>query len=532
MLPHALILYACVFLAAVPLDAATHSAETSATAPPSSAPPAATARRPAASGSNVDSYEDALRDALARRPGGLTANDVAGQAVLSSPAMAVKRAELVATAANLDRTMARYVPNLTTQFSYTRNSEVDINLGGDGAMVGALNEGPVGIGPCPDNSGANCVLDSQGVPLIAAGFAPIEVPLNNYSLQASLSVPFSEYALRLMPAKHGSASEMRATQMRHDAEATNVELNARLAYYDWLRALAQLSVSERTVASTGARLADGRAGLSAGILTQTDVLRLEELLASAEVARIQGQSFERLARRNLGIIMDREEIAFTVGEDLFAPVPTLDSWGPVGALVREGHHARLEIRVLTESADALHWGIKAARADLYPKLSGFADYTYANPNQRFFPATEEWNQSWYAGLSLSWQLGQFLDAKLFTKKIHADERVLRSQVIAMRRAITLEVHMAWEELSRAHTALSLNQRTARLTQAVWNQQVALYRAGESTTTDVVGAELARVNATLREVNDRIDLRVAQAKLERAAGRLRPMAPEASTGPAR
>ena len=471
---------------------------------------------------SVTVYEDDVASALAPRPGGLTSTQVASRASVTSPAIIIKRAELRATAADLDRTMVRYVPSLNTTASYTRNNQVDINLGGSGASVGALNEGPIGLGPCPDGSGNQCPVDSQGMPLAAVGFAPIQIPLNSYSLQASLSVPFSEYALRLLPAKRGSEREIEAATLRRDAEMLRVQLDARLAYYDWLRAIAQLSVAERTIASANARLADGQAGFAAGTLTSTDVLRLEELVSSAEVTRLRAESFERLARQNLGVIMGETNIAFQVGENVFEPVPALPSWGTREDIVREAQATRLEVRSMLQSAEALDYGVRALRGDLYPQLSGFADFTYANPNQRYFPATNEWNPSWFVGVSLGWQLGRFLDARLFARKLSADGEVIRARVTELRRAIELEVSAAWEEYTRAEAALLFDQRSATVAQAAYDEQVALYRAGEATTTDIVQAELARINATLREVNDRIDLRVAQAKLERAAGRTKPL----------
>ncbi|TPV94367.1 MAG: hypothetical protein B7733_15635 [Myxococcales bacterium FL481] len=504
-----------------PVGTPTPASASPATAQTSSAPDAQSAD------TGVDEYQDNVLAALAPQMGGLTAAEVARRAAVSAPAMAVKRAELKATAADLDRTMVRYIPSLNLTGSYIRNNKVDIDLGGEGASVGALNEGPIVVGPCPDNPATQCVVDSGGVPVMAAGFAPFDIPVNNYSLQAALSVPFSEYAMRLLPAKRGSESELGAAELRRDAEQVRVQLDAQLAYYDWLRAVAQLAVAERSITSASARLVDGQAGLAAGTLTSTDVLRLEDLVSSAEVSRVRAASFERLARQHLGVIMEEPEIGFKVGEDVFEPVPTLASWGAREDLVHEGQTNRLEIRSMLRSADALDYAVRALRGDLYPQLAGIADVTHANPNQRFFPATNEWNTSWMVGLSLTWQLGRFLDARLLRTNLRAQEDVVQAQVLEMRRAIELEVNAAWEEYTRAQAALVFDQRSATVAQAAYDEQVALYRAGEATTTDILQAELARMNATLREVNDRIDLHVAKAKLDRASGRMQPAHAEAS-----
>ena len=56
----------------------------------------------------------------------------------------------------------------------------------------------------------------------------------------------------------------------------------------------------------------------------------------------------------------------------------------------------------------------------------------------------------------------------------------------------------------------------------YEQQVVLYKAGELTTTDLIAAETDRLNASLRALNANIDLRVANLKLLRAAGRGAPL----------
>ena len=92
----------------------------------------------------------------------------------------------------------------------------------------------------------------------------------------------------------------------------------------------------------------------------------------------------------------------------------------------------------------------------------------------------------------------------------------------MERAVELEVNAAWEERERARATVELTRRSLDAAEAAYDQQVSLYRGGEATTTDVLGSETERINATLQDVNARIDLHVAHAKLERASGRMVPL----------
>ena len=86
----------------------------------------------------------------------------------------------------------------------------------------------------------------------------------------------------------------------------------------------------------------------------------------------------------------------------------------------------------------------------------------------------------------------------------------------------MEVTAAYEERVRALAALRVNAETLRIAEQVYAQQSVLYRAGELTTTDLINAETDRLNASLRDLNAKIDLRVANLKLIRATGRGAPI----------
>ena len=96
----------------------------------------------------------------------------------------------------------------------------------------------------------------------------------------------------------------------------------------------------------------------------------------------------------------------------------------------------------------------------------------------------------------------------------------------MRQAIKMELTAALEERQRAIEAVRLTDKAMQSSESVYAQQVSLYRGGETTTTDVLAAGNQRIMATLRSVNARIDLRVADAKLDRATGRMKPRKVEA------
>ncbi|MGB1700053.1 MAG: TolC family protein, partial [Nannocystaceae bacterium] len=283
-----------------------------------------------------------------------------------------------------------------------------------------------------------------------------------------------------------------------------------------------IAVVEQTLASLRARLADAQIGLRAGVVTPTDVARIEESVQLASLAVLQAESFRDLAARNLQVITGAAEAPKHLGEDVLGEVATLEGSDDLDALVKEAKAQRLEVAALQASDEALTQADRAARAGYFPRLDAFFDAAYANPNQRFFPLDDVWRGNWAVGVSASWQLQTFLQARAQHKTLVASRRRVAASLDGMYRGIELEVAAAYEELRRAKSAIVVNEETLRIAEEVYAQQSVMYSAGELTTTDLIAAETDRLNASLRSLNAKIDLRVARLKLLRASGRMKPM----------
>ncbi len=445
---------------------------------------------------------------------GFTSAKAAESAQESAPSVVLADAEVEVAIAKTRQTLSRYVPNVTVTGSISRKNLTEFNFG-NGASVGALNEGPLTVGMCPTGGGANCILDSQGVPVAAVAAQPFATPQNTYSVDASLSVPFSDYVLALSPARKGAEANERAARLRKEAELQTAGVNARIAYFDWVRAQAQLAIAEASLASSEARVEDATIGLDAGTVTSADALGLQSLAASAKLGVMQAQSFLRLAEQNLRITAQYDG-PLQLGEDLSSEPADMSSLGTLEELIKHGQKHRAESRALRKSEIALKHGVDGANANLYPRLDGFVSVTHANPNQAFFPPSNEWNTSWVVGLNLSWRLDGYLNTKAQVRELKANANVIRAQSSSLNRAIELEVRSAWEEWQRASATTKIAATELAAAEAMHEQRILLFQGGEATSTAVVEAEIQRANATFRKVNASIDKRVALARMHRAA----------------
>lgn len=483
----------------------------------------------------VPEFDDPIVAALQPVPGGLTSEEVARRTVERSPALAAQQAEVAAAEAQLNQTLYQFIPRLEASATYTRLSQAAVNLGGDlgeGFLVGAANAGPLALGPCAPGSMVDCVLDAGGLPVVAVplAFDIPQPPLNAFTLQAQLGVPISDYIARLPTAKKAGKAQIRASEYAHTAELLTTQTNARVAYYDWIRAIASRAALQESLLRTQARLGDAEAAFDAGIASKADVMRLDAAVASLTAATIRAENFQILAEQALALQMGEDEFPrYQIGEDILTPEPELTNVDDLQAMIKEAEQQRYEMKAFAASTESLESAIKTTRAGYYPRLDGFAEATYANPNQRFFPLEPVFNGSWSAGVSLSWVLGDALNSIARVKELKANHRGLDAQRETLRRGLALEVASAYAERESVRAEIEHIERATESATEGYRVAVDLYQVGNATTTDILDAEYERVDATLRNINAKIDLRIANLRLMYATGRLEPIETEVEPG---
>lgn len=453
------------------------------------------------------------REALRPVAGGLTANQVAARTREVSPEAQAKEAGIRAAAARVDKTVVMFLPRVKVSATYRRVSPTETSFG-EGAVV-------VTREPADSLSTLPCTTDGAGVttcplPVAAAQFS-FPTFENHYLLNANIGVPLSDYVFRISNALRATRTYQRAAEIQKQAALVQAASTGRVAYYNWLRAVAAQAVAESALGRSRALLEDTKTSFTLGAATKADVLRVEAMVAGAEQMVTETTSLRALASEQLSTLMDEPARAYQVGEDVLGappPPPPAD----LAALIAEAQGQRLEVKAIGAMVAAQDQGIRAARVGQYPRLDAFGDFTYARPNTTVFPQEDKWKQNWVVGLSLSYTLNDPLDSRATIREIEASQAEVVANRTLLTRGIRLEVTSAHSDALRARAAVDTAQRAAAAAEEGYRVARELYRAGRATTTDLISAESELVQASLREVNALLDVKVADAKLEHALGR--------------
>src|SRR5262249_21991443 len=123
---------------------------------------------------------------LAVTPGGITADAVGARAATTSYSARAAEQTLQSAAARVDQAWSGFLPRLTGTARYTRVSAFPPPSFGPPGLGLVVTPAPAGLVPAD-------------APLVSSGPGALDFPLilDNYLLQANITVPISDYFLRI-----------------------------------------------------------------------------------------------------------------------------------------------------------------------------------------------------------------------------------------------------------------------------------------------------------------------------------------------
>jgi outer membrane protein len=471
-------------------------------APPANAPTAPEPRDPLS--------------ALKAAGGGLTADEVARRAADTSVEARVKGRGAEAADARRDEATAGYWPKLTGTARYTRLSPVPPIAFADPRSSFVVTPSQPGDAMTPRV--INLAGPNPDV-LLAGSLPPFNVPVNQYLLQASVVVPLSDYVFRVSEAIAAATHSARAARVDERAARLKAAAEARIGYYQWIRARGQALVAAQALEQARGHLRDAQQMFAAGVLSKADALRAESQVKSTELLLTRTQNFVALSEEQLRIVMhDPQARPYEIGEDVTAPLPVRAGDADLAHLQDEAFDHRLELRALDETAGSVRELGKVARAAAYPRLDLAGNAIYANPNQRIFPQQAKFDGTWDASVVLTWTPTDIPGARAAERTQASQEAQILAQREALLDGLRLEVTQAFQAQREAEVALDTTLQGLRAAEEGTRARRDLFRNGKATLVEVNDAEGELTRTQLEVINAHIDARIARVRLDHAVGR--------------
>jgi outer membrane protein TolC len=455
------------------------------------------------------------QDLLRVQPGGLTSDQAGARAAQTSWSAKAAQETLRAAAARVDGAWAAFLPRLSTLGSYKRLSNFTppnlfsspFNSVATDARAGVIDPGTLSNNPITGNHLYSAPLNFS---------FPFFV-LDNWLLQATLTVPISDYLLRI-------EQNYSAATHSHDAARWDVvtaragsEANGRIAYYTWLNARGAVIVAVQALNDQRTHLRDARNQFAVGNASKADVLRAETAVASADLALERARNLAELTEKQLHVAMHLPEgDPLVPGENLDTPLAPVQ--GNVRQMTLEAFSARPEIRSADANAAAAHEQSQAFKAGRWPVLSAFADGILGNPNPRYIPPTNDWNATWDVGAQVTWSPNDIVTANANVNDYEARVATIEANRQVTRDNVEVEVTQMLQQVREADFSIESSTRELASAEEAYRVQRELFNNGRGTSTTLTDAESDLTRARLDLLNAKVAARTARVRLEHALGR--------------
>ena len=316
--------------------------------------------------------------------------------------------------------------------------------------------------------------------------------------------------------ERAARAEASAASADVGAAQADLRLEVARAYWALVTARAASDVLEQSLARAQAQVGYVREQLAAGLVPPNEVASAE-----AQESRQRMLLIEARNQRDLS----SAELARLIEADLLQPIEPeaiLELSAPPAPgeqdLVAEARAKRNERQALEQRIDAAeHVQIAAERAQR-PVISLAGGVDYARPNPRIFPRTEEWNRSWDAGISGSWSFWDGGRARAEAAQAGSGITAARERLAEFDSAVALEVRQRLLEIDSGRAAVAAAADSVRAATEASRVVGERYRAGVIAQTEVLDAEVARLQAELDRTRALASVRFAEARLARALGR--------------
>jgi outer membrane protein TolC len=346
---------------------------------------------------------------------------------------------------------------------------------------------------------------------------PFPQVLNQYAFRADLRVDLTRYFLTVMPQRNAAESQVDVERYRLESQRESDVLRARTVFLEYARMLAAREVAADAVELLQSQLDQVQSRRRVGQATNVDVSRVRAQLADTRIqlSRIEGEvEVARATLRRLLYLEDEESVSLAEIPD--AEDEILDE--DLETLRETALENRSEIMALKHTIEASQSMERAQTGGGWPQLSLHAGVDYANPNQRVFPLEQRFETTWDVGVIAQWSPNDFASRQLQADQQAARTLQAEAELEDVERDIRVQVVEAYNDLRIALESLDAAQTGVESAREAWRAQTNLRDAGEATVTDVLDVEAALRRAELNLIDARIDVRRAQADLDRAVGR--------------
>lgn len=412
----------------------------------------------------------------------LTLPDAIQRALEASHRLAELRARSAASAAALDGRQAAKLPQLALQAGYQRTAHVE----------------------------------EFGVPNASGGMRIIypDIP-DNFRTRLDFQWPIYT-AGRLDALARAAQAEVEAGGSDLAAARNDLKLEVSRAFWALVTARETVRVVDSALSTTDAHLRDVRNRQQAGLVPPNDVLSTEALRSRQNLLLIEARHAAESAAAEFRRLVD------LAPDTPVEPDAALDQPSPppseARALVDEARKTRPDRQSLETRLAAAAARRDAAQAGKWPVVGVAAGFDYARPNPRIFPRESAWRTFWDAGVNVTWTFWDGGRVAAEVAEASASIAGTQERLREFDSVLEIEVRQRLLDLDSAQASVAAAADGIRAAAEARRVVEERFKAGVAINTESLDAQQALLQAELERTRALANVRLAEARLERALGR--------------
>ena len=346
--------------------------------------------------------------------------------------------------------------------------------------------------------------------------APVSFPviLNNYSVKASIQQPLFT-GWKLQSAADNAEYNAKAAQSDFTKDKAELVYSIKSAYWNVYRAKELKQLSDENVNQIAHHLADIENLFKQGMATTNAVLKVKVQLSNAKLLQSDATNSVEIAmiafNSTVGISLETEIVIASSLTSTTKDVPQVQQ------LLVKAMTDRPDMQAMDWRLHASQAGVTAAQSGWLPQVYLSGNYYYSRPNQRIFPAQDQFKDTWDVGINLQFDVWNNLTTMYQTAQAQSQYEQTKDAYAMLKDGVTLEVTQNYLNRKQARQKIQLAQLGVE--QSDENLRVAqqTFKAGLTTNSELLDAEVGQLQSKIQLLQALVEYELAQAKLEKSVG---------------
>lgn len=400
----------------------------------------------------------------------------------NSKELKVSKAKILEASAAVTEARNRQYPDVKISGSYLRvnkpNVDLKVSMGGSGNGEGSGGSQEINV--------------SQAM----YGIANASLPLFS-GLRIHNGIESAKYLEK--------AAALDAEKDRDEIIQNTIE-----AYYNLYKAKAAVRLVKENKKNAGQRVTDFANLEKNGLLARNDYLKAQLQESNVELALLDAENNEKIATFNLDLMLGiPENTQLELDESGLGAVPKIQS---IEEWENMAINSRPDYLALQQRHEASKSGVKAAKGEYLPSLALTGGYIAAYvPN--FLTITNAVN----GGIGLSYDLSSLYKSGAKVKQAKAKQEQVYWASMQLNDGIRVQVHQAYQNYLESLKKIDVYKKAVEQAEENYRITKNKYDNALATTTDLLDADVAQLQADINYEYAKADAVIAYNKLYETAG---------------